>query len=310
MPSTHDAARFLVETGAAERFHLGSEVGLVGVAPDRDAGPGQAAWISPRALSPERLAGFGGSLLVAPTAADALESFSGSPVLAPPTEPSHPDATLVYADNPRLAFSRLVAEYFAMTEGWPAYEGPVPADARIAADVQMARGVVLGAGVVLARGVRVGPNTCLAHCTLEPGVTVGANCTIGGAGFGFTADEEGRQVPFPHVGRVRIGASASIGDNTCVDRGTLGETVIGEGARIDNHVHIAHNAVIGANALVIAHAVVAGSARVGESAWIAPGAIVRNGITIGARATVGMGAVVTRDVAEGVTVLGNPAHEP
>lgn len=168
----------------------------------------------------------------------------------------------------------------------------------------------MGTGVVIESGVRVGPNTCLAHCTLEAGATIGANCSIGGTGFGFTPDEEGRQVPFPHVGRVRVGVGASVGDNACIDRGTLGETVIGEGARVDNHVHIAHNVLIGPHALVIAHAVVAGSARVGEGAWIAPGAIVRNGISVGARATVGMGAVVTRDVPEGATVLGNPAKEP
>ena len=181
-----------------------------------------------------------------------------------------PEATVVPVAAPRLAFSRLLAHYFAVDEGWPPFDGPIPADAEIAASAVLARGVVLGRGVVIASGVRVGPNTCLTHCTLEHGATVGAGCTIGGAGFGFTPDARGQQVPFPHVGRVRIGAGASIGDNACIDRGALGETVVGAGCRIDNHVHIAHNVVLGANAVVIAHAVVAGSTEVGEGAWIAP----------------------------------------
>ncbi|MEM6326713.1 MAG: UDP-3-O-(3-hydroxymyristoyl)glucosamine N-acyltransferase [Bacteroidota bacterium] len=303
MPSTREIVRFLEAAGAAHSVRLGTEAEVTGVATDQTAVSGQAAWISARALAPDRLAAFRGSLLVAPLAAEAMMPLT-TPALDPP---SAPRATVVYAERPRLAFSRLVAQFFAVDEGWPPFDGPIPADARIAASARLARGVVLGAGVEIGDDVTVGPNTCLAHCTIKEGVIVGANCTIGGAGFGFTPDADGRQVPFPHVGRVRIGAGASVGDATCIDRGTLGETVIGAGARIDNHVHIAHNAVVGPDALVIAHAVVAGSARIGRGAWIAPGAVVRNGITVGAGATVGMGAVVTRDVPEGTTVLGNPA---
>jgi len=109
------------------------------------------------------------------------------------------------------------------------------------------------------------------------------------------------------VGRVVIDEDVEIGCNTCVDRGALGNTYLRSGARIDNLVHIAHNADIGSHALVIAHAMVAGSATIGERAWIAPSAAIMNQLTVGAGAIVGLGAVVVKSVEPGTTVVGNPA---
>ncbi|MEL6614656.1 MAG: hypothetical protein AAFQ43_02905, partial [Bacteroidota bacterium] len=260
MPTTRSAAESLLQSGDASGVRLGPDVSLIGAARDSDAISGEVAWIAPRFVSPERLGAFSGSLLVVPTETDA----SGVA----------PEATVVFAESPRRAFGRLLARFFAIDEGWPPFDGPIPDDAVIDSTAVLARGVVLGRGVVIGADVRVGPNTCLAHCTLERGVVIGANVTLGGPGFGFTPEASGEQEPVPHVGRVRIGAGASVGDNTCIDRATLGETVVGAGARVDNLVHIAHNAVVGDHALVIAHAVVAGSTQIGERAWIAPGAVV------------------------------------
>lgn len=302
MPDHPTAASVLADllaSGDASRAHDGPDPGaiLTGLSPDGAAGPGRASWLSDRAFAaaPDRFTGFAGAMLVAPLAA----------AEAPP-----PPCAVAFCAAPRIAFSRLVARHFAAAAapGWPPFSGAVPPDATVHPTARLARGVVLGAGVEIGEGVTVGPNTCLAHVTLGARVAVGANCTIGGDGFGYTRDAGGRLVPFPHVGRVVVEADVSIGSNTCVDRGALGETRIGAGTKVDNLVHIAHNVRIGRDCTVIAHAVVAGSAVVEDGAWVAPGALVRNGLTVGAGATVGLGAVVVKPVEPGATVAGNPAR--
>jgi UDP-3-O-[3-hydroxymyristoyl] glucosamine N-acyltransferase len=93
-----------------------------------------------------------------------------------------------------------------------------------------------------------------------------------------------------------------------VDRGSLGNTIIERGAKIDNLVHIAHNVVVGEGAFVIAHAMVGGSTCLGARSWISPSAVLRDGIQIGAGSIVGLGAVVTKDVPPNETWTGAPAR--
>jgi len=96
--------------------------------------------------------------------------------------------------------------------------------------------------------------------------------------------------------------------NVNIDRGNLGDTVIGAGTKIDCLTHIAHNVQIGKNCIIVCLVCIAGSAQIGDNSWIAPGAIIRNKIKVGKNVVVGMGAVVTKDVEDDITVVGNPAH--
>jgi UDP-3-O-[3-hydroxymyristoyl] glucosamine N-acyltransferase len=301
MTTVADVIRFLEQEGLATAPTLDAgtlRVELRGVAADSAAVPGELSWISPKRFrqGPPDLRAFRGSLLLVPS--------EGMPA---PSE----SLPVVGCHAPKLAFTRVVDRYFKhlLEVEWPA-SGPssVAADAVIGRNVRLAPGVVIGPNTALADGVSVGPNTCIANSSVSAGVRIGANCTIGLPGFGYERDESGQYSRFPHVGRVRIEEDVEIGSNTCIDRGALGDTVIGRGCKIDNLVHIAHNVVLGANVLVIANAMVAGSVTVGDGAWIAPSASVLNQLTIGEGATVGLGAVVIRPVDPGATVAGNPAR--
>jgi len=120
--------------------------------------------------------------------------------------------------------------------------------------------VVIGNGTRVYSGVQI-------HDQVRIGrnVVLKSGCVIGSDGFGFERNDEGTFEKFPHVGGVVIKDDVEIGGNTCVDRGTLSNTIIGKGTKIDNLVHIAHNVVVGKNCAIIALACLGGSRSV--NAW-------------------------------------------
>jgi UDP-3-O-[3-hydroxymyristoyl] glucosamine N-acyltransferase len=282
----------------AEGSLLG-DIEVTGASTDAAARPGEIAWISPRNASrfPERLGSFGGTILIGPPLETPHQMASGQAYVACP--------------DPKSAFTTVIDTYFVdrTVTAWPARDGAtVPPDARIGARAFLAAGVVLGGNVTIADDVVIGPNTCIANTRIESRVRIGANCSIGLAGFGYARQPDGTFARFPHIGGVVIEAGVEIGSNTCIDRGSLGETVIGRGCKIDNLVHIAHNVVLGPNVVVIANAMIGGSTTINAEAWVAPSVAVMDGVTIGERALLGLGAVVLKSVPEGAVFVGNPAR--
>lgn len=161
----------------------------------------------------------------------------------------------------------------------------------------------IGFGTVLGPNVFIGPGVTIgANCVIQPGAVIGAD------GFGYQRGPDGSWVAKPHEFGVVIGDNVHIGANTCVDRGSWRDTEIHTGARIDNLVHVAHNAIVRENAVLVAQAEISGSVEIGEGAWVGPRACVMQRLTVGARALVGIGSVVLKDVPADQTWAGTPAR--
>ena len=161
----------------------------------------------------------------------------------------------------------------------------------------------------------VGRNTVIqGNCHVHDQVRIGSNVTInagtviGSEGFGYVRNERGELEKFPHLAGVIIEDNVDIGSNTSIDRGSLSHTIIREGAKIDNLVHIAHNVVVGRHSSVIANAMIAGSTKIGDYSWVAPSASVLQQLEIGTWVTIGVGSVVTKNVPDGETWTGVPAR--
>jgi UDP-3-O-[3-hydroxymyristoyl] glucosamine N-acyltransferase len=175
-----------------------------------------------------------------------------------------------------------------------------------------ARSVLLG-GNHIGRDCQLGDDVCLfpnvvvyPGCQLGHRVSIHASTVIGSDGYGYVFDE-GRHRKMLQVGNVIIHDDVEIGANSAIDRGALGPTVIGQGTKIDNLVHIAHNVTIGRHCLVMGQVGFAGSTRLGDYCVIASQSGIAGHLKLGNQATVGAKSGVMRDVPDKGTVLGIPA---
>jgi len=166
---------------------------------------------------------------------------------------------------------------------------------------------VLGEGVVLGEGCRIGAHASLSHCLLGRGVVLHPGARIGQEGFGFAVTPEGRFETMPQLGRVILEDAVEIGANSCVDRGSQGDTVLGAGTRLDNLVQIGHNVRTGRGCVVVAHVGISASVTLGHGVHLGGQAGVAGHLTIGDRARVGAQAGVIADVPAGSDMLGSPA---
>lgn len=166
------------------------------------------------------------------------------------------------------------------------------------------RDVVIGKNVVIEAQTVIHEKTILSE-----GVVIRAGSIIGGAGFQAVKTDTEIIMILPG-GWVQLDKNVEIANNTCVDRAIFsGKTHLMENTKVDNLVHIAHDAVIGKNCLIVALSLIAGRCIIGDNAWVGAAAVISNGLTIGENAKVSLGAVVTKDVPEGLTVTGNFAIE-
>lgn len=223
------------------------------------------------------------------------------------------------SDHPRAHFSRVMDKL--VTQKRLDTEGAVP---RIADSARVHGTAVLGAGVVIEAGARIGPYTVLGpgvhigkntdigpHVSIECAV-IGADCVIkassviGGRGFGVDGDAGGL-IDLAHIGRVLIGDRVAIGAQCCVDRGQIGDTVLGDDVKLDNFVQVAHNVHIGARTMIAAKTGISGSCHIGTDVLMGGGVGMADHLSVGNGARLAAYAGVMHDVPAGEMWSGVPA---
>ena len=173
--------------------------------------------------------------------------------------------------------------------------------------------VILMPGVFVGKGSKVGKGTILhANTSLYDSVDIGQECIIhsgtvlGSDGLGFAQDNK-QWVKIEHLGKVVIGNHVEIGSNSTIDRGSVGDTIIGDNVKIDNQVHIAHNVKIGANCMIAGQVGFAGSSRIGNNVSIGGQAGISGHLSIGNNVKIGGGSGVVKDIDDNQIVMGYPA---
>ena len=238
------------------------------------------------------------------------------------------DVAVLWVDDPHVALAQALALLYPerarerdihptavlgpeVELGKDLYIGPY---AVVGTGAKLADGVSLGAHSVVGQRCVVGENTELKdHVTLYPDTVVGARCVIhsgtciGVDGFGYVF-HEGQHQKVPQVGCCVIEHDVEIGSNVCIDRGSVGETRIGAGTKIDNLVHIAHNVRIGRNCVIVAQVGIAGSTTVGNGVALAGQVGIIGHLHIGDGARVAAQAGVSHDIPAGETWFGYPAR--
>lgn len=170
----------------------------------------------------------------------------------------------------------------------------------------VAAGAVVGYRVAVGRGCFIGPRVSLAHALIGNRVIIHAGACIGQDGFGFAMGRNGH-LKVPQIGRVIIQDDVEIGANSCIDRGALRDTIIGEGTKIDNLVQIAHNVVIGRHCVIVAQCGIAGSTELEDFVVMGGQSGVVGHARIGAGAQIAAHSGVTANVPPGERWGGAPA---
>lgn len=139
-------------------------------------------------------------------------------------------------------------------------------------------------------------------------VFIQANCTIGTEGFGHIRDENNEWMHFPQIGGVIIENDVEIATGTNIHRGTLDNTIIGQGTKISTHCNIGHNSIIGKHTFIGGNTNLGGKTEIGNYCFIGMRVVTKPGIKIGNNTTIGMGSVVTKNIENNCIAYGNPAR--
>ncbi|MFM7310240.1 MAG: UDP-3-O-(3-hydroxymyristoyl)glucosamine N-acyltransferase [Flavobacteriales bacterium] len=237
--------------------------------------------------------------------------------------------TLIRVADAYGSFAKLLHAYQELSKPKPevSQHAVIAASARIGKNTYIGHGVIIGEGAVIGDGcliyphVTIGNHSVIGHqstffsgvkvyhgCSIGSNVTIHAGTVIGADGFGFAPNTENEYQKVPQIGNVIIEDHVEVGANTCIDRATLGSTIIRKGVKLDNLIQIAHNVEIGENTVMAAQCGVAGSTKIGKNCMIggqvgfAGHLVIADGVKIAAQS--GIASSIDKP---GTVVQGSPA---
>lgn len=307
----------------AEKFGLelrgNPETVVCGVAPIADAKPGQLAFYSTEQNS--------AAFKILPI--EVLKNTRASVILVQPEQAQNAPkgATLLITETPRGNIVKILGEIYREKPRYgiskkatvergvffrkrkTVYVGQyatIEQGAVIEEDVKIYPGAFIGRNVTIGKGTIVQTGAHIENATIGAECVINAGAVIGKDGFGYTR-QNGHNVFIPHVGRVIIGNRVSVGANTCIDRGAMTDTQVGDGTKIDNLCQIAHGVVIGKECFLASGVGLAGGVVVGDRALLAGQVGIANGVKIGNDAEIGAHSGVFRSVPDGQKHMGYPA---
>lgn len=177
----------------------------------------------------------------------------------------------------------------------------------VAANVHIGSGTIVGPAVKIGESTKIEYNVSVTNCTIGDACFIHNGVCIGQDGFGFFVDEHGNMMKKAQMLSARIGNHVEIGANTCIDRGSWRDTVIGDHSKIDNLVQIGHNVVIGKNCILCGQVGIAGSVTMGDYVTLAGRVAVRDHVSIVSKVRLAANSVVTKDIKEPGDYGGFPA---
>lgn len=213
-----------------------------------------------------------------------------------------------FLDNPRLAFVQLFHKFSNHDETKEISKYTLLHDS-----AKVGKGSTIGPYSIIDRNCVIGDNCIIGGRVSLKNCEIGNNCiiqtgtVIGEDGFAYERYDTNELLRFPHIGKVIISENVEISANCSIARGSLSNTIIGKGTKLDALVHIAHNVKIGNNCELTAGTIIGGSTTVGDSTWTGLNSTLKDNIKVGNNVIIGAGAMVIRDVEDKDIVAGVPA---
>ena len=291
--TAEDIFKFLKGKGILFTYTGDKKTVITGFAPLKNLRENAVTWIrSSDAEGAGNIGQYENLLLIAPKDWEDFQRKSGA---------------VIRCKDPKAVFFKILESLFTKQQPASISETATVLSHRIGKNVSIGAHCFIHEDAVIGDHVSIGNHVCI-ECPAVIGndTMIHSGVVIGTDGFG-DYEEDGIYRKVPHFGGVWIGERVEIGANTCIDRGTMEDTYIGNDVKIDNLCHIAHNVRIEDRGVVIALSLLGGSSVLEEGSYLAPGVMVRNQVRIGRDSLVGMGAVVTKNVESNTVVVGVPA---